>query len=350
MLRSKVSTSVVRAALLLGMVSLTGCGTNQSADNNSVHTNSVNGNNGSRIQTNAVRGNTYDTMEVSQELAKKVTDMPEVSSANVMLAGKSAYVAVKLDETNGKPRNLSTHHYRSYSYDVGNLTSILPRNGGNMTGRAGGMNGMTGGAGSMYGGNTTGGAGGLDGITGRMYGGDTTGRASGMDGMTGRAGDMDNGGALTGRNSTAGTPGFTGMGGSMAGVPADLTGTGTTAGTGMTGGNGMLSGSNYVDGTQMKRDIDDSMGNGIGIRSVAPDNNYRMSSNEDVTNYVKNRIADVVKKHNPSVKNVYVSANPDFVERANYYAEEARAGHPLKGFAREFGTMVERIFPTRSGY
>ncbi|MNB94937.1 Lipoprotein YhcN precursor [compost metagenome] len=322
MLRSKVSTSVVQAALLLGMVSLTGCGSNHSADNNTVHTNSAGGNNGSRIQTNAVRGNTYDKMEMSQELAKRVSDMPEVSSANVMLAGKSAYVAVKLDETNGKPRDLSTHHYRSYSYDVGNLTSLLPRSGGNMRGGAGGMD-----AGNM----------------------------------TGRTGGMDSGAGVTGRGSAAGTPGVTGMGGSMAGVPADLTGTGTTGGTGvanpqgyteagMTGGNGALFGSNYTDGTRMKRDIDDSLGSGIGIRSVAPDNNYRMSGNEDVTKDMKDRIASVVKKHNPAIKNVYVSANPDFVERANYYAEEARAGHPLKGFAKEFGTMVERIFPAHSGY
>lgn len=319
MIRSKVSASVVSTALLLGMISLTGCGANNSADSNNVHTNSVKGNNGGRIQTNAVRGNTYDKMEMSQELAKHITDMPEVSSANVMLAGRSAYVAVKLDETNGKPRNIGnqgnigTRSYRSYSYGAGNASGILPR-----TGNMGGMdNGLT----------------------------------------AGGAGSMDNGYRTGGRGSVTGTPGVTGMGGSMDGVPKSLTGTGTAGGTGMTapqaypgnGGNGIMSGSNYTDGTRMKRDIDDSMGSGIGIRSVAPNNNYRMNSNDDVTSDMKDRIAAEVKKVNPSIRNVYVSANPDFVERADYYAREARAGHPLKGFAKEFGTMVERIFPARSG-
>jgi YhcN/YlaJ family sporulation lipoprotein len=65
---------------------------------------------------------------------------------------------------------------------------------------------------------------------------------------------------------------------------------------------------------------------------------------------MKDKIAAVVKKADPSIDNVYVSTNPDFVERADYYAEEFRAGHPLKGFANEFRTMVERIFPARSGY
>ncbi|WP_277472805.1 MULTISPECIES: YhcN/YlaJ family sporulation lipoprotein [unclassified Paenibacillus] len=313
MLRSRLSTSV-SAALLLGMVSLTGCGANHSADSNNVHTNSVKGNNGGRIQTNAVRGNTYDKMEMSQELADHISAMPEVKSANVMLVGRSAYVAVKLDDTNGKPRNIGTRNYRSYSYDAGHASGILPR--------AGNMGGMDKG-------HTTGGA-----------------------------GSMDNGYRTSGRGSVTGTPGVTGMGGSMDGVPKSLTGTGTVGGTGMTdpqaypgnGGNGILSGSNFTDGTRMKRDIDDSVGSGIGIRSVAPNNNYRMNTSDDVTSEMKDRIAAEVKKVNPSIKNVYVSANPDFVERADYYAREARAGHPLKGFAKEFGTMVERIFPTRSGY
>lgn len=353
MLRSKVSASVISTALLLGMVSLTGCGANHAADSNNVHTNSVKGNNGGRIQTNAVRGNTYDKMETSQALADRVTAMPEVSSANVLLVGKSAYVAVKLDDTNGKPRNIRTRNYRSYSYEGGNISGILPRTGGMdngyVTGGAGGIGNTTGGAG-MGGGNVAGGAGSI----GNMTGGAGMGRGNIADGAS-----MGNNGAITGgRGSVTGTPGVTGMGGSTAGVPKSLTGTGTTGGTGMTdpqaypgnGGNGVLSDSNYTDGTRMKQDIDDSLGSGIGIRSVAPNNNYRMNTSNDVTGDMKDRIAAEVKKHNPAIKNVYVSANPDFVERADYYAKEARAGHPLKGFAREFGTMVERIFPTRSGY
>ncbi|WP_310830011.1 YhcN/YlaJ family sporulation lipoprotein [Paenibacillus pedocola] len=307
MLRSKLSTSVT-AALLLGIVSLTGCGTNNSANSTDVQPNSVRGTHDGRIQVNSVRNNnSYDKMEISQELADRVADMPEVSTANVMVVGTSAYVAVKLDETNGKPNTLGTNKIRTYNNGNGfqnNTSGLLSGSGRPMS------NGM------------------------------------------------DAGNGIGRRGTVNGTPGMTGMGGSMTGVPQSYTGTGTVGGTGTAnpeaypgnGGNGVLSSSNYTDGTRMKRDIDDSMGTGIGTRSVAPNNSYQMTDNNDLTTDMKDRIASVVKKQNTGIKNVYVSANPDFVERADYYAQEFRAGHPLKGFAKEFGTMVERIFPTRSGY
>lgn len=313
MLRSRLSTSVT-TALLLGMVSITGCGTNNSASGTDVHTNSVRGTNDGRIQVNSVRNNSYDKMEMSQELSGRVAAMPEVSSANVMVVGKSAYVAVKLDDTNGKVSTKSTQRIRSYSYGSG-----VPNNSADMLSGSGRPMG--------------------DGIGTGLSGVDT--------------------GMITGKRGTVnGTPGMTGMGGSMAGVPQSLTGTGTVGGTGTAnpgaypgnGGNGVLSGNNYTDGTRMKRDIDNSMGTGMGIRSVAPNNSYNMTAADDLTKEMKDRIAAEVKKYNTGIKNVYVSANPDFVERADYYAQEVRAGHPLKGFAKEFGTMVERIFPTHSGY
>jgi hypothetical protein len=306
MLRSKLSTSVT-AALLLGMVSLTGCGTNNSANSTDVQPNSVRGTHDGRIQVNSVRNNnnSYDKMEMSQELADRVAAMPEVSTANVMVVGTSAYVAVKLDETNGKPNTLGTNNrtYNNGNRFQNNTSGMLSGTGGPMT------NGM--GAGNGTG----------------------------------------------GRGTVNGTPGMTGMGGSMNGIPQSNTGTGTVGGAGTAnpgaypgnGGNGILSGSNYTDGTRMKRDIDDSMGTGIGTRSVAPNNSYQMNNNNDLTTDMKDRIASVVRKQNTGIRNVYVSANPDFVERADYYAQEFRAGHPLKGFAKEFGTMVERIFPANSG-
>jgi hypothetical protein len=316
MLRSRISTSV-STALLLGMVSITGCGNNNAASSTDVQTNSIRGTNDGRIQVNSVRNNSYDKMEMSQELADRVAAMPEVSSANVVVSGKSAYVAVKLDDTNGKVSTKSTQRIRSYSLGAvrDNASGMLPGSGSSMGNGAG---------------------------TG--LGGAGTGIDTGM--ITGNRGTVN------------GTPGMTGMGGSMAGVPQSLTGTGTVGGTGTAnpgaypgnGGNGVLSGSNYTDGTRLKHDIDESMGSGMGIRSVAPNNNYKMTSADDVTKEMKDRIAAEVKKHNANIKNVYVSANPDFVERADYYAREVRAGHPLKGFAKEFGTMVERIFPTHSGY
>ncbi|MBW4081073.1 YhcN/YlaJ family sporulation lipoprotein [Paenibacillus sp. S150] len=299
MLRSKISMSVM-AALLLGMVSITGCGTNNTASDNNVQTNSVRGAQDGRLGVNSVPGslkaNAFDKMEMSKELADRVAALPEVRSANVMVAGKSAYVAVTLDEAAG-----GTHAKNS-----GNTTRINSYNG----------------------------------------------TGNGMKDMT-----------IGTRGSRTGTPGMTGMGGSMTGVPGSATGTGTTGGTGTAdpgayagnGGNGIMSRSNITDGRTLKRDIDRSMGTAAGTRTVTPystdsTGNGNVIANDTVTKEMKDKVAAEVKKYDKNIDNVYVSANPDFVERANFYAEEFSAGHPLKGFATEFSTMVERIFPTRSGY
>lgn len=329
MLRSKISMSV-SAALLLGMVSITGCGTNNTASDNNVHSNSVRGNQNGRLGVNStqgVRNNAFDKMEVSEELASRIAAMPEVRTANVVVAGKSAYVAVVLDEASG-----GVHAQRN-----GNTTRINSYNG-------------------------TGGPAG----SGRTLGRTTTG-ITGMDDT---------------RGSRNGVLGMTGVGGSMTGIPGSLsTGRGTVGGTGMTnpgaftgnGGNGIMSGTNMTDGRVMKRDIDRSMGTAAGTRTITPfstngtngmngmngtngmgngmnANGMNTLANDTVTRDMKDKIAAEVKKYDKNINNVYVSANPDFVDRANFYAQEFRAGHPLKGFAREFGTMVERIFPTRSGY
>ncbi|WNS43403.1 YhcN/YlaJ family sporulation lipoprotein [Paenibacillus sp. MMS20-IR301] len=312
MLRSKFGLSV-SAALLLGAVSITGCGANNTATGN-VETKSVRGTDG-RIHVNSVqngmRAGDFDSMEVSKELADRVAAMPEVRSANVMLVGKSAYVAVMLENASGGVHAKGTRGVQPYSFGSGTA---------GMLGGSGRPGGLETGIGAGMGGNVSG----------------------------------------TGRGTAAGNPGMTGTGGSIAGIPGNLTGTGTVGGTGMTdpanypgnGNNGIMSGNNMVDGSRLKQDIDESMGRrSVGIRSVTPDNGTQViRDNDTLTQDLKDKIADQVKKSNPDIKNVYVSANPDFVERADYYAREFRAGHPLKGFANEFRTMVERIFPTRSGY
>ncbi|WP_342410118.1 YhcN/YlaJ family sporulation lipoprotein [Paenibacillus sp. FSL R10-2778] len=336
MLRSKISMSV-SAALLLGLVSITGCGTN-TAEKSNVQTNSVRGVNDGRIGVNSVRGGTHNItkMEVSQELADRIAAMPEVRSANVMLAGKSAYVAVTLNDATAGLRAKGTPSYRAKS-------STTPHN---------------------YG------------PTGVMSG---TGRVKiGRDGMN-DTGAVTNGmnGALKGTVNTV--PGTTSTGpatrngiNGMGNLGADMLGTGTGTTRNHTYNNGPLLNSNGS-----KHDVDMGIGKGMGtgmgmgMRSTTPsthDKNYRSNSThmyntnstnntnntintretETVTKAIKDKIAAEVKKHDARIKDVYVSANPDFVERANVYAEEARAGHPIKGFVDEFRTMVERIFPTRN--
>ncbi|MEI7025167.1 YhcN/YlaJ family sporulation lipoprotein [Paenibacillus sp. y28] len=67
----------------------------------------------------------------------------------------------------------------------------------------------------------------------------------------------------------------------------------------------------------------------------------------DVTPEVKDAIAAKVRELAPGVKNVYVSANADFVDRVRTYAEHVKQGHPVQGFMQELGTMVQRLFPSK---
>jgi YhcN/YlaJ family sporulation lipoprotein len=68
-----------------------------------------------------------------------------------------------------------------------------------------------------------------------------------------------------------------------------------------------------------------------------------------LTDVMKDKIADKVKAMSPSVENVYVSANPDFVRRMTSYASDVRSGHPIQGLLAEFNALVERVFPAPSG-
>ncbi|MGG4551312.1 YhcN/YlaJ family sporulation lipoprotein [Paenibacillus humicus] len=60
---------------------------------------------------------------------------------------------------------------------------------------------------------------------------------------------------------------------------------------------------------------------------------------------IESRIAQQVKETDPTIKNVYVSTNPDFVEHVNRYVSDVAQGRPVSGFFKEFSDMVQRIFP-----
>jgi YhcN/YlaJ family sporulation lipoprotein len=66
----------------------------------------------------------------------------------------------------------------------------------------------------------------------------------------------------------------------------------------------------------------------------------------DISNDLKERVADAVRGADPSVDQVYVSANPDFVQRMDGYAKDIENGKPVEGFAEEFRELVTRIFPS----
>ena len=75
--------------------------------------------------------------------------------------------------------------------------------------------------------------------------------------------------------------------------------------------------------------------------------NTMSTGEEALTAKVKEDIAREVKRMNPSVEHVYVSANPDFVGRMNGYMNDVKLGHPIQGFVAEFNAMAERLFPAR---
>ncbi|QYR19489.1 YhcN/YlaJ family sporulation lipoprotein [Paenibacillus sp. sptzw28] len=58
-------------------------------------------------------------------------------------------------------------------------------------------------------------------------------------------------------------------------------------------------------------------------------------------------IARQVRATDPNIDNVYVSTNPEFIDRVNAYVMDVRQGRPVTGFFKEFNLMVQKMFPTR---
>ncbi|WP_028781892.1 YhcN/YlaJ family sporulation lipoprotein [Thalassobacillus devorans] len=95
-------------------------------------------------------------------------------------------------------------------------------------------------------------------------------------------------------------------------------------------------------------DLGNQMNNANGVRDNGNDNNgMDVGRNEDgdVSDEMKKKIADIVKNQNEDIDNVYVSSNPDFVDLTTNYANDVDRGEPVEGFFRQFGEMVDRIFP-----
>lgn len=65
----------------------------------------------------------------------------------------------------------------------------------------------------------------------------------------------------------------------------------------------------------------------------------------EVTNKLENKIADEVRATDPNIRNVFVSSNPDFVNRMKDYADKLNKGEPVTGLVEEFNEMVRRAFP-----
>lgn len=69
------------------------------------------------------------------------------------------------------------------------------------------------------------------------------------------------------------------------------------------------------------------------------------SNQNQLTKQIEDQIAQQVRAVDPNIQNVYVSTNPEFIDRINGYVNDVRQGRPVTGFIEQFNEMVERIFP-----
>ncbi|WP_454193849.1 YhcN/YlaJ family sporulation lipoprotein [Paenibacillus sp. Marseille-Q7038] len=84
---------------------------------------------------------------------------------------------------------------------------------------------------------------------------------------------------------------------------------------------------------------------GSGTSSRMNNNNQ---AEEQVTDELRQKITKKIKQMDPKVKNVYISANPDFMKRIQGYGSDLRNGRPISGMVNEFQVMMDRIFPART--
>lgn len=73
--------------------------------------------------------------------------------------------------------------------------------------------------------------------------------------------------------------------------------------------------------------------------------NRRDVEGHEVTDDVKNKIADIVQDVDNDIDNVYVSSSPDFMDLADDYVTDMNDGKPIRGFFDQIGNTIERIFP-----
>lgn len=65
----------------------------------------------------------------------------------------------------------------------------------------------------------------------------------------------------------------------------------------------------------------------------------------DVTDTIKKSVEKRVKKHEPTIKKVVVTADPDLLSRIKTMATDIEGGKPLSGFTTEIEEILRRINP-----
>ena len=300
---AKLVRLTLSAALIAGMVSVTGCGTTR--DNNAMNTKSLRNHTTRNYNVNSLQPRTnlhnaqnrkMSTMKHDAALSNKVAQLADVQTAHVIVTDRDAYVAVTLHNQKGSNTNISKPGTLSHgSRNVGGLngatTGIMSPNRNTTYGTN--MNYGTG-----YG----------------TYGTNNYGTGVG----TNRMNNYGTGGGVR-------TEGMNSFG----------------------SGYGAYSTNNY--GTMYRTDRGTNYGAyGTSTGTERNLNNVGRAV-DNVPQKVKDEISRIIKKTDPKIQNVYVSNHPEFVSNVGGYVTQSRGGTMLNNAVGGFEKMVERIFPSRTG-
>jgi hypothetical protein len=76
-------------------------------------------------------------------------------------------------------------------------------------------------------------------------------------------------------------------------------------------------------------------------------NNYETAVHHDLLSHrFKQTIAEKIRSLQPNLMDVYISANRDFLNKMNNYAQESWKGNSLMPLLTDFNQTVERVFGT----
>lgn len=394
---AKVVSLTLSAALLASMVGITGCGKN---GNNNYRTQSTN--NGSNRYDLSARQNTRIMgLKYSPLLSNKVSQLSQIRTAHVLVTDRDAYVAVTIHgphgtsgsgyQAQGLTPGASGNGYRAQGLTPGAASNRTGMDGlGHGIGRSGVAGSLMDAArGGTYGTNGTGGT-----RTYGTYGAD--GRGAGTNLGTGYYGGMNGGisgnsyysyGGGTGARSSGGTGSGYGTGIGTYGTSANgmngniMNSTGTGAANGTGNGTGMSTThparngennfsqngldtngyrSNSLRGTNGNFGLSGGYGS-YGMYGTYGANGYGTSGTngsygtngtgalDNLPQSLKTEIEAKVKASAPHIQNVYISSHPEFVSRVSGYATQSKGGQLLSGVESEFSSLIQRIFPARTG-
>jgi YhcN/YlaJ family sporulation lipoprotein len=123
------------------------------------------------------------------------------------------------------------------------------------------------------------------------------------------------------------------------GILIDSTATGTKGRTRETNNDGTRVGIYNPDNPNSDSINSNDLNNGA--------NNYETAQDHSLLSHrFKQRIAERIRFLNPAIMDVYISANRDFVNAMNNYAQESWKGHSLQTYLSEFNTTVTHFFGT----